>query len=337
MEKIQTRCYRCERPIMEYYKKNPLCFNCKKAIKNIPKVNFVGDEINNNKNINFIEDEINNNKNINFIGDEINNKNISSKITTLNKDIKPTLISKSINRSEHNNGYSSSYLTMTNELENLYLPITTKRTLSESVIPNTLDLEWKTPIAIQRANEFLMLGYKPSSLDKREGGHATWTNFENWEEIVIKDKPRLHFDPIPHVDVMYGTAKIFVPADKRDGVRFISQTAIYDELNGTLTAGCHFIGAVIATLALVKLYAEGHYTKKRSQSEYGRTIKRIAKELADFESEFESEFKKLGYFNDGSYREKKLMEETAILEKYVTGYSILSGNIDSEKFRHMVK
>ena len=197
------------------------------------------------------------------------------------------------------------------ELHDLYLPKVTFRTRSEKQVKNILKLNWNTPIAIQRANELVLMGYQPNSVDKNENGHAIWTDITGWTRIVIYDKPRLHFDPKPHADVMYSTAKVRVPADKRSGIRFISQTAIYDELNEELTAGCHFMGASIATLGLVKRYAEGDITKERAQSEYGRTIARLAMEL-EIAEEKGIHVKEIPYE----------LEETGIWERYVTGENV---------------
>ena len=274
-----TKCYDCNKLIRASLlgdNVKRLCIACKTYRQNPPKISFIGDP--------FIE--------------ESNSNNINVEVQQISAD-------------QSEDGKVTLESTM-KALGDLYIPKLNKRTLDDIIVPNQMNLEWDNPIAIQRANELLFRIYQPTAVNKSAGGFAIWENVPGWERIEIKDKPLVHFDPGPHLDIMFATAKIHVPADKVSGIKHISQTATYNELTHEVTAGCHFIGASIVTLALIKMYAEGHYTKERAQAEYGRAIMRVATELKEFEALMKTDNR---FYKDVGQH----LKETSIWERYVTG------------------
>ena len=146
--------------------------------------------------------------------------------------------------STYDSQLSDSYKTLTDELTTMHLNSLIKKTINVD-LNNFLNVKWATPLSIQRLYE--LTSYygldNPDCLIEGKGGLAIWTNnrlLNGWVKIELRDVPRIHFDPAPHVDILYVTAKLFVPEDKKLGIKFISQTITYDELAHEITAGCHF-------------------------------------------------------------------------------------------------
>ena len=80
------------------------------------------------------------------------------------------------------------------------------------------------------------------------------------------------------------------------------------------------MGAGIATIALVKLYVEGHYTKERAHSEYPRLIKRLASEKQNYDRNF-AQFMDLDFKSKVGAHED-FLKETRIWERYVIGSNV---------------
>ena len=195
-------------------------------------------------------------------------------------------------------------------------------------LDNKLNLEWSNKLAGHRANEIVSIwGYQPTAIGTGKDGLAIWQNIPGYDEIKIDGnvaRATVHEDPAQHADFFYASVKIQLPADLRDTVRDISQSITYNELRGTVTAGCHFLGAALATLSLVKQYATREITLARAQHEYGRLIKKTAGELAAAEKSLAQRVPE-----DVVAEYRKHLTQTFIEEEYVTGSNAFRDGISA--------
>ncbi len=192
------------------------------------------------------------------------------------------------------------------ELAEVWLPRVTRR--SRTDVQDKLNLGaigfvggggWRWPIGIQRANEFALLGLSLESVDHPaadagitemvwHGKRGDKTD-SGWARVRITSEAQLHFDPAPHADLMFasvvlppweaGRAKGYSDRPRLGELGEISQTLAYDAKRRELSAGCHFMGAAIATLYLARRFLQEEISSRRAQAEYGRTIARLADEL----------------------------------------------------------
>jgi hypothetical protein len=116
----------------------------------------------------------------------------------------------------------------------------------------------------------------PGILDTSPGGLGRWgpnlllgTPFT---EIVLKDEVIPHCCPMPHLDYLYGSVCVDIPSDIQNSMLKISKSVWYDRLTHTLTARCHFMGAIVATLLLVTRMALGVVKPQNAPGLYGGLI-----------------------------------------------------------------
>lgn len=154
----------------------------------------------------------------------------------------------------------------------------------------SFNLNWpKNPLGVQRAiesAEYLETRFEYSEypgIVRADGeGAVIWRLVPGvggvYKEWLINENFVLHTKPAPHIDFFYITAYIYVPPEKRCNLTKISDSIILDERYDTVSAGCHFRGAAVATLSIVKEYAQDRLTLQRAMDEYDRRIKELAEE-----------------------------------------------------------
>jgi len=103
--------------------------------------------------------------------------------------------------------------------------------------------------------------------------------------IQIHNRAYYHTDPAEHADFYFVTIKYDVPAWARTKI-FISDSISYYHLGKELTAGCHFYGASVATLALVIKICTGILTPEEAKAEYSRLIGILAAENTNAENRY---------------------------------------------------
>lgn len=119
---------------------------------------------------------------------------------------------------------------------------------------------------------------QPDIIDRSSGGVAVWKKStltyrgHCWDRVEIHDEQIPHDDPAPHVDFLYTWCKIDVPEDKISSILSISDSVTYDPLKKLVRARCHFHGANVATLLLVKRVVTGEMSIKEARNKYGDFI-----------------------------------------------------------------
>jgi hypothetical protein len=116
----------------------------------------------------------------------------------------------------------------------------------------------------------------PGILDTSPGGLGRWgarlLTGTPFTEIVIKDEAILHCCPAPHLDYLYASVRIQLSPENQAAMLKLSKSVWYDRLTHTLTARCHFMGAVVATLLLVTQMELGIVQAEKAPGVYGPTI-----------------------------------------------------------------
>lgn len=170
-------------------------------------------------------------------------------------------------------------------------------------LKNPYKLNWKYGLTKQRVEE--MAAFTNAKLtengavaadetrltiDRNPGGFAIFQNAKGrdgkgrYDKWTITDQPILHNKPAPHADFFWMTATMFFPADLRN-VPFheISESIIVNVREHKVSAGCHFRGAGVATLSIVKQFLDRDLTFNQAKDTYDRRIKQLAAEQPDFE------------------------------------------------------
>lgn len=116
----------------------------------------------------------------------------------------------------------------------------------------------------------------PGILDTSPGGLGRWgarlLTGTPFTELVIKDEAIPHCCPAPHLDYLYASVCVDLSPEVQTAMLTISKSVWYDRLTHTLTARCHFMGAVVATLLLVTQIALGLVSPKTAPTVYGPMI-----------------------------------------------------------------
>jgi hypothetical protein len=110
--------------------------------------------------------------------------------------------------------------------------------------------------------------------DEVEKGSATWNDIANFGgPTVIKDEEIAHGTPVKHIDFVYSTRSIRVPADKVGVLAKASGSIMVDQLKQEVTARCHYLIKNAVTLGFVEDVAAGKIPDKGARQEYARRIK----------------------------------------------------------------
>ena len=138
--------------------------------------------------------------------------------------------------------------------------------------------QWKTQKSLELVKILSEKGINPVALDRAPGGTAYYRNVPSkteglvWPAWEIRDEYVLHMKPKPHIDVLYGTAILEIPVEKVPYLTKISESIIYEPLTKRVKAGCDGRFAAIATLSIVREYAEGEISLEQAIDEYDRRI-----------------------------------------------------------------
>lgn len=132
---------------------------------------------------------------------------------------------------------------------------------AETFGDGTVYVFWTHPQPSEELSRVISEFGTPGILDTSPGGMGRWSGDllrgTPFTEIVLKDEAIPHCCPAPHLDYLYGSVCVDIPSDVQSAMLDVSKSVWYDRLTHTLTARCHFMGAVVATLLLVTRMALG--------------------------------------------------------------------------------
>ena len=108
----------------------------------------------------------------------------------------------------------------------------------------------------------------------------TGRNYAKWDDIanfggptVIKDEEISHELPVKHIDFVYSTRSIKVPAKKVGVLAKSSGSIIVDQLKEEVTARCHYLIKNAVTLGFVEDVVANKISDNEARDEYARRIK----------------------------------------------------------------
>lgn len=120
------------------------------------------------------------------------------------------------------------------------------------------------------------VGKEPDYIVNQPNGQVVYLNPTNWiVEHVLRDEMVKHCVPSQHLDYLYTTVKIFIPANKVADVQSISGSVMLDLLKNTVTARCGGTGANYATLRTVVDVISGNYSREQISQMYKDNIKNL--------------------------------------------------------------
>jgi hypothetical protein len=148
---------------------------------------------------------------------------------------------------------------------------------------NILGLEWDNELAMQKANN-IADSFPYSSIDPTPGGHVIWRNVptsngHSWYESRITDGFYLHTKPGDHGDFYFFTTIMSLKAHKIPELSKISGSITYYSVGKELTTGCHFEGAAVGTMTIVKMFNDDEINLHEAQRLYDVYIKKLTAEL----------------------------------------------------------
>ncbi len=170
---------------------------------------------------------------------------------------------------------------------------------------------WKSnPLAQQRIFQMTkLLRESPVISHQWQGNNtAVWMRPRGYIRWVINEEAFLHSKPTLHADFFFLHAQIEVPAEKIVHLKAIADSITYYSLGKDCGAGCHFRGAGVATLSIVKEYAEGKLTLHQAVEEYSHRIANLAVENTAFDRAFVA---------DGIEGTRGTTPRTDVLERYI--------------------
>ena len=108
----------------------------------------------------------------------------------------------------------------------------------------------------------------------------TGRNYAKWDDIanfggptIIKDEEISHGVPVEHIDFVYSTRPIKVPAKKVDVLAKSSGSIIIDQLKEEVTVRCHYLIKNAVTLGFVEDVVANKISDDKARDEYARRIK----------------------------------------------------------------
>ena len=163
------------------------------------------------------------------------------------------------------------------------------------------------------------------------GNMAVWTTpvqthpgentYHRWE---INDEAFLHTKPAPHADFFFAYVQHPMhPAEKTGELWRISGSITRYPLGRVTGAGCHFRGAAVATLSLVRQYALGELSLEQAADEYDRRIAALSAENEAFDREFLAIMGEEGRVPNERHRDRLLRTTplTNAYERFATGHT----------------
>jgi hypothetical protein len=130
---------------------------------------------------------------------------------------------------------------------------------------------WKHGEPKKTAKRYVAVFGQPDEIGK---GFAKWDNIANFGgATIIKDEEIAHTKPVKHIDFVYSTRSIRVPAIKVGVLAGASGSIIVDQLKEEVTARCHYLIKNAVTLGFVEDVVSGKITDSKARAEYARRIK----------------------------------------------------------------
>ena len=130
---------------------------------------------------------------------------------------------------------------------------------------------WKYGLPRETAERYLAVFGPPDEVGR---DFAKWDNIANFGgPTVIKDEEITHTKPVKHIDFVYSTRPIRVPADKVGVLAGASGSIIVDQLKEEVTARCHYLIKNAVTLGFVEDVVTGIIPDEEARAEYARRIK----------------------------------------------------------------
>jgi hypothetical protein len=148
---------------------------------------------------------------------------------------------------------------------------TTKRKLAGKLAAQSFHTQWKHGEPKKTAKQYVDVFGKPDEIGK---GFAKWDDIANFGgPTIIKDEEIVHTKPVKHIDFVYSTRSIKVPARKVGVLAGASGSIIVDQLKSEVTARCHYLIKNAVTLGFVEDVVAGKIPDNRARLEYARRIK----------------------------------------------------------------
>lgn len=168
------------------------------------------------------------------------------------------------------------YSTLKSKLDQILLPRLTTVRPTAVQLSNIANLNWNNPLAIQMVYQTMVILGSPTVLTDDQNGNdgmALWDHVTSISgagkcTVIIEDKAHVHYPGMTHTDFYYLTIEKLL---KPQGVQLLPQltgSTTYNTINNRLTAGCHFLGADIATIAVVKMLNDEILTLEQARSAY---------------------------------------------------------------------
>lgn len=115
---------------------------------------------------------------------------------------------------------------------------------------------------------------EPDWIVNKRGGEAVWKNRAFYSRIVLKDESVEHTVPKPHCDFLTATVGgIRLPLEGIQELPQISESITYDTLKQELSARCHAMPAIVATLLVaLDVALDDELTVAEAKEAYGQMV-----------------------------------------------------------------
>ena len=152
------------------------------------------------------------------------------------------------------------------------------------------NLNWKYTLPTQRAYQTYTMfnDHNPDSIQQGHGGMVLWRDLTSLSKsgkykIIIRDRPYLHLPSANHVDFLYLKMNIKLKPKTVEKIPLITASTTYNGVSQTIKSGCHFIGASIATIAVIKMLDQDELTLDQAKNAYSSYIGLLHKEYKELE------------------------------------------------------
>jgi len=141
----------------------------------------------------------------------------------------------------------------------------------EKMSERSFYFSWKHTLPRKTAKRYVDVFGPP---DETGEGFAKWNDIANFGgPTIIKDEEITHTKPVKHIDFVYSTRPIRVPARKVGVLAKSSGSIMVDQLKGEVTARCHYLIKNAVTLGFVEDVVAGKIPDGKARGEYARRIK----------------------------------------------------------------
>ncbi len=181
--------------------------------------------------------------------------------------------------------------------KNMYSQLNEKKLSKLLEAPLKFDMNefsnWENPLAIFRIMEMILFfDRSPDILSNNVTKRNTviWTQpgvIRGYWKLEINENAFLHSKPQDHADFFFVYIRHQVEPEKVKNLHKISDSITYYPLGKIIGAGCHFRGAGVAALSLVKEYSEGVISIEQAIDSYDRRIMELEKENEKFDEIFQ--------------------------------------------------